>query len=409
MPRGKKTKAIEKESIKDKEEQNEENEENKNIDKEENEENEENENINKEENKENEENEENVKKEEKDIKEFDREIEELEPKDKDEQNTDSTKDNEKKPKKVRKSIKPKVRKPRKSIEDSFKEIEPSEAANYTLCDLIKTRIIGDTMKSTLEREKALKQNQNSLLRHQRSQQQNQIPQPMMENDNSAAVEFVNGVLTVKSQSTELDPTIEDAPVLYESTDHITNFSFSKRTPSRRWSEAETREFIIALKKYGTDFSVLENVFPHRDRRQLKAKFKREQNENPNILDDIIKGKINYDMDDYRKQREEVSKQKKEREEKMNLKNDLMKLASENADPDASDNENDLDPDLRRASGSYGSGTLGSGKSKSSIGRYQEEVVMDTQQYEQQQQQQQTHAYDPYSMDNDYYGTNDYDF
>eukprot|EP01119_Soliformovum_irregulare_P013696 TRINITY_DN366_c0_g3_i5.p1 TRINITY_DN366_c0_g3~~TRINITY_DN366_c0_g3_i5.p1 ORF type:complete len:401 (-),score=148.26 TRINITY_DN366_c0_g3_i5:86-1123(-) len=48
----------------------------------------------------------------------------------------------------------------------------------------------------------------------------------------------------------------------------------------KWTQLETAEFFNALSQFGTDFSMIERLFPDRSRRQIKAKFKKEEKENP---------------------------------------------------------------------------------------------------------------------------------
>ncbi|KAK5581526.1 hypothetical protein RB653_001561 [Dictyostelium firmibasis] len=329
-----------------------------------------------------------------------------------------------KPKKEKKEKKVKKKRVKKSIEEKYEEIEPTEVNNYTLGDLVKKRIIGDTMKSTLDREKATRDNQQQILNHHRrsiAQQKaatatallnGEEPPPFNGDDaNAPAIEFVNGQLVIKQNNQDDEYTMGDAPVLQDGQDHITNNSFSKRTPSKRWSETETQDFFTQLKRYGTDFSVLEKVFPHRTRRQLKCKFKKEQRENPNLLDDILKGRIDYNIEDFKKQRDQVAKQQKDREEQKKKIDDLLRMGEDlnslvNEDEDDEEYRNSINKGADGGS-MFNRGGGMSGGYRPAAGKYQEEVVMDSQTYESQQQTQQTSQnYDPYSMENDTYNLND---
>ncbi|KAN0014527.1 hypothetical protein ACTFIU_000845 [Dictyostelium citrinum] len=329
-----------------------------------------------------------------------------------------------KSKREKKEKKVKKKRVKKSIEENYEEIEPTEVNNYTLGDLVKKRIIGDTMKSTLEREKATRENQQQILNHhRRSLAQQKVARlngeepssfngGVGEETNAPAIEFVNGQLVIKQNTQDGDYAYGDAPVLQDGQDHITNNSYSKRTVSKRWSEAETQDFFIQLKRYGTDFSVLEKVFPHRTRRQLKSKFKKEQNDNPNLLDDILKGRIDYNIEDYKRQRDHVAKQQKDREEQKKKIDDILKMGGDASGAINEDDDED-DEDYRDSinKGANGSGNGGiSGAYRPAVGKYQEEVVIDSQTYESQQaQQQNTQNYDPYAMENDNYNTNEYEY
>lgn len=61
--------------------------------------------------------------------------------------------------------------------------------------------------------------------------------------------------------------------------HITSASYSKRESAQRWSKEDNDKFFDALSRFGTDFSLIQHLFPNRSRRQIKLKFKREEREN----------------------------------------------------------------------------------------------------------------------------------
>lgn len=71
--------------------------------------------------------------------------------------------------------------------------------------------------------------------------------------------------------------------------HITSATYSKRESATKWESEETDRFYEALRKFGTDFSLMESSFPKRSRRQLKLKFKREEKEFPQRVDQALNG------------------------------------------------------------------------------------------------------------------------
>lgn len=71
--------------------------------------------------------------------------------------------------------------------------------------------------------------------------------------------------------------------------HITSATYSKRERSTRWEAAETDCFYAALRKFGTDFLLMKSAFPNRTRKQLKLKFKREEKEFPDRIDEALNG------------------------------------------------------------------------------------------------------------------------
>jgi hypothetical protein len=65
---------------------------------------------------------------------------------------------------------------------------------------------------------------------------------------------------------------------------ITSASFQKdRSKPDKWTAADTERFYVGLRTCGTDFSLLQAMFPERSRRQLKHKFNREQRCHPGLV------------------------------------------------------------------------------------------------------------------------------
>ena len=84
----------------------------------------------------------------------------------------------------------------------------------------------------------------------------------------------------------LDTTIEEEE--YEevgdgSHHNATYFSFVRRRKSHRWGLEETRSFYKALRQVGTEFSLMQSLFPGRTRKQLKAKFQKEEKAHPELI------------------------------------------------------------------------------------------------------------------------------
>ncbi|GAB6031675.1 hypothetical protein CHUAL_009429 [Chamberlinius hualienensis] len=72
-------------------------------------------------------------------------------------------------------------------------------------------------------------------------------------------------------------------------------SFRKKKPTRTWSDNETSKFYMALSTVGTDFSMMQNLFPKRERHELKLKYKREEKCNKVLVDKAIHGQQQYDL------------------------------------------------------------------------------------------------------------------
>ncbi|KAH8852610.1 Transcription factor TFIIIB component B'' [Schistosoma japonicum] len=64
---------------------------------------------------------------------------------------------------------------------------------------------------------------------------------------------------------------------------------------RKWSERETTRFYRALSTIGTDFYLMEKMFPHRKRPELVSKFKREEKRNPYLVNQALRNRRTYDL------------------------------------------------------------------------------------------------------------------
>ena len=91
---------------------------------------------------------------------------------------------------------------------------------------------------------------------------------------------------------------ESFRVVYEEGTHVTSSSYANKTPSDKWTPSETSAFYVALSQYGTDFSMIERILPNRSRKQIKNKFKKEEREHPQRVDDALNRRIAIDKSHY---------------------------------------------------------------------------------------------------------------
>ena len=77
--------------------------------------------------------------------------------------------------------------------------------------------------------------------------------------------------------------------------HLTSATYSaKAKGSNRWNSNETDLFYEALSMCGTDFSMIQTLFPYRTRAQIKGKYKLEEKANPQRINDSLKSKKAFD-------------------------------------------------------------------------------------------------------------------
>mmetsp|Transcript_8044 Transcript_8044/g.30201 ORF Transcript_8044/g.30201 Transcript_8044/m.30201 type:complete len:389 (-) Transcript_8044:6-1172(-) len=107
------------------------------------------------------------------------------------------------------------------------------------------------------------------------------------------LQFVNGRIVLDEASLEVatfDAGQEDQlEVIHEENTMTAKYSsFQKRTPTDRWTVSETKKFFQALQMCGTDFTMMLPIFPHRNRKQLKMKWRREEKMHPKLVTKALK-------------------------------------------------------------------------------------------------------------------------
>lgn len=85
-------------------------------------------------------------------------------------------------------------------------------------------------------------------------------------------------------------------------DFDTGYGIYKRAPrSQPWNQKETLRFYKALNLVGTDFTIMTQLFPKRNRRELKIKFKKEEKINRQLIDKAIMQPCNYNFADLKRE------------------------------------------------------------------------------------------------------------
>ncbi|CAL9159476.1 uncharacterized protein LOC135639785 isoform X2 [Musa acuminata AAA Group] len=87
---------------------------------------------------------------------------------------------------------------------------------------------------------------------------------------------------------ELNHSGEEANQNVQSTPKRLNYhSYMNRPQTSRWSKAETKLFYEAIHQFGTDFAMIQQLFPNRTRHQVKLKFKIEERKHPSQVHDAL--------------------------------------------------------------------------------------------------------------------------
>ncbi|XP_038875904.1 uncharacterized protein LOC120068262 isoform X2 [Benincasa hispida] len=81
---------------------------------------------------------------------------------------------------------------------------------------------------------------------------------------------------------------DETPDVVDMTSAYFNYqSFMDKTPRTKWSKQDTERFYEAVRQFGTDFCMIQQLFPGRTRHQIKLKFKSEERHHPFRLSDAI--------------------------------------------------------------------------------------------------------------------------
>lgn len=107
------------------------------------------------------------------------------------------------------------------------------------------------------------------------------------------VQVINGRIVINEQSLTIGAyatsrlNTDTYTRVEENAPRLNYNSYREKTPTERWKVEDTDVFYLALKQFGTDFELIQNLFPGRTRRQVKAKFKKEERNNPRRLQEAL--------------------------------------------------------------------------------------------------------------------------
>ncbi|XP_058189045.1 uncharacterized protein LOC131306664 [Rhododendron vialii] len=77
------------------------------------------------------------------------------------------------------------------------------------------------------------------------------------------------------------------PIVQESSTYTNYQTYMNKTPRSRWSKQDTELFYKALRQFGSDISMIQQLFPGRSRTQVKLKYKKEERQNPLRLHEAL--------------------------------------------------------------------------------------------------------------------------
>lgn len=105
---------------------------------------------------------------------------------------------------------------------------------------------------------------------------------------------VNGQIVINEKSLTVNAAVERATALSdftrveESGTKLNSATYANYTKAEKWTREDTEFFFQALRQFGTDFSLIQRLFPNRSRRQIKKKYLVEDKLNPDRVEEAIK-------------------------------------------------------------------------------------------------------------------------
>lgn len=75
-------------------------------------------------------------------------------------------------------------------------------------------------------------------------------------------------------------------------------TYSKRQYTDKWTKDEVTQFYKALSTFGTDFTMIAQLFPYRTRKQIKLKFNLEEKKYPEVIEMALRRKLPPDFEQF---------------------------------------------------------------------------------------------------------------
>ncbi|XP_063312453.1 transcription factor TFIIIB component B'' homolog [Pelobates fuscus] len=220
--------------------------------------------------------------------------------------------------KLRDLLRDELRKERKAWKEKHPIIDTSiepERSKMTMRDFVHFIPVNNPMKSSFEERKNSEKSQSTEtpitttdVKNTPLEEDGDLDED--ENDSQFVVPRVkvaeDGSIILDEESLTVEVTrakaaiVEENDPIFERGSTTTYSSFRKNTHSKPWSNQETEMFFLAISMVGTDFSMIGQLFPHRERIEIKNKFKREERANGWRIDKAFSEKQAFDFDFFAK-------------------------------------------------------------------------------------------------------------
>ena len=152
-----------------------------------------------------------------------------------------------------------------------------------------------------------------------------IPVPQLKIDSNGDMVLDETSLVVENEQQKQNRLLlANANVVYD--DELSgNYGYYKRQQrTKEWPHEETVKFYRCLNTVGTDFSLMLNLFPNRTRRDLKLKFKKEERNNPQLIDKALLKHNTFDLDELQRELDQEEEDRR-KDSEMKSKSEVKEL------------------------------------------------------------------------------------
>jgi len=126
------------------------------------------------------------------------------------------------------------------------------------------------------------------------------PQLRLDADGNIVIDEASLVVTAGGPIRD-EHEVRDVTTVEFGTNHVTSLSFRPRERTPRWTEADTELFYEGLRKFGTDFAMIAQLFGEsRTRKQIKLKFNREERIVPSRVEAALRQRVMISEEELRR-------------------------------------------------------------------------------------------------------------
>ncbi|ODV73658.1 transcription factor TFIIIB subunit BDP1 CYBJADRAFT_167681 [Cyberlindnera jadinii NRRL Y-1542] len=202
-----------------------------------------------------------------------------------------------------------------TMEDLCKPSLPigKASSQFELSQQAKKRKLQERENKRFIREQArkLKRSIESFAEEQEENSEKRFKRENLDGEEPAAnlavqLKVRNGQIALDEESTVVDRHANADDVYRERHDEnpfenmVNSATYGRQRYTDKWTSDEVARFYKALGQWGTDFALIAQMFPHRTRKQVKAKFILEEKKRPRLIELALANKlgVQFDFDAY---------------------------------------------------------------------------------------------------------------